>query len=223
MAAHSLFRHFLRPREPFNGLSHFTGALLSIIGLFVLINAVWGRFWPMVGVCLYGSSLILLYSASALYHSLHVSPRAHDWLGRFDYCAIFLLIAGTYAPLCLVTLRGAGGGHLIAAEYGLAVAGILGVLLWNRMPDWIRWALYVIMGWLLLPVLPRIRTALPPAAIDWLLGGGAAYMLGAVVLAFDQPKRWPNRKWVHGLWHVFVLGGSACHFVVVLRFIASPV
>jgi hemolysin III len=103
------------------------------------------------------------------------------------------------------------------------VAGILGVLLWNRMPDWIRWALYVIMGWLLLPVLPRIRTALPPAAIDWLLGGGAAYMLGAVVLAFDQPKRWPNRKWVHGLWHVFVLGGSACHFVVVLRFIASPV
>ncbi len=207
-------------REPFNGLSHIAGALLSIVGLFVLIGAARGRILPLIGFSLYGASLVTLYTASALYHSLRVSRRVYDALGRFDYAAIFLLIAGTYAPLCLVTLRGPTGERLLAAEYSLALAGILGVLAWSRMPDWVRWVIYVCMGWLVLFFFPQVRAALPPAAMGWLIGGGAVYMVGAGVLALDQSRLWRGRNWAHGIWHLFVLGGSACHFVVIVRFVA---
>lgn len=209
-------------REPFNGISHLAGALLSVVALVALLVLTWGRPWATLACALYGVSLILLYAASSLYHSLRVSRDVHHWLGRFDYIAIFLLIAGTYAPLCLVTLRHTVGWHLMLAEYGLALLGIAGVVFWKRIPDWVRIVLYLVMGWLIVPVLPHLRQLLPAEAIGWLLAGGIVYMIGVVVFAFDRPNLWPGRNIAHGLWHLFVIGGSACHYVLVLRFIALP-
>ena len=209
-------------REPFNGISHLVGAILSVAALTALIVLAWGRPWHTVAFTLYGLSLVVLYAASALYHSLRVSRSVYHWLGRFDYMAIFLLIAGSYAPLCLVTLRHSVGWPLLAWEYGLALTGIAGVLFWKRMPDWVRIVLYLCMGWLIVPVLPHLRLVLPAEGIAWLLAGGIVYMLGALVFAFDRPNLWPGRNCAHGLWHLFVLGGSACHYVLVLRFIALP-
>ncbi len=152
-------------REPFNGFSHLAGVLLSVIALVVLMSLSQGRLPALVGCSLFGVSLVLVYVASTLYHSLHVSRRIYDWLGRFDYIAIFLLIAGTFAPLCLVTLHGRVGSSVLIAEYSLALIGILGVLVWKKMPDWVRIGLYVAMGLLMVPLLPLLRTLLPAEAI----------------------------------------------------------
>lgn len=205
-------------REPFSGLSHWAGVALSVAALAVLLVAAQGRVWHIVGFAIYGASLIVLYTASALYHSLHVRPPAALRLQRFDYIAIFLLIAGTYAPMCLTRLRGAWGWSLLGVEYGLAAIGIAGMIFWKNAPDWFRIVLYVVMGWLV--VIAPLKEIFPPAALGWLLGGGAVYSVGAVIFALDRPHLWPGKFNAHDLWHVCVLGGSACHFILMLRFVA---
>lgn len=203
-------------REPFSGLSHGIGALLSILGLIVLLVLAHGRLWHSVGFGIYGASLIALYAASAAYHSLHVSERGLHRLMLCDHGAIFLLIAGTYAPLCLVTLRTGWGPCLLSMEYGLAALGILCVFLFNSKPEWLRVVLYMGMGWLALLALPALRTLLPPAAVGWLVGGGVMYTVGVVFYATNRPRLWPGKFGAHDLWHVFVMAGSACHFVMML-------
>jgi hemolysin III len=207
-------------REPFCGLSHGLGAVLSLIGLPVLLYLAAGRPRHVVGIALYGLGLITLYTASALYHSLHVAPRAAGLLQRLDHAAIFLLIAGTYAPVCLVTLRGTLGWSLLAAEYTLALVGVIVVLCRLRLPDALRVVLYLFMGWLALAALGPLSAALPRAGLVWLLAGGVLYSVGTVIFATDRPHLWPGRFSAHDLWHVFVLGGSLCHFVLMARFVA---
>ena len=204
------------PREPFSGLSHLAGAFLSVVGLIALLLLSRGKPWHTLGFAIYGSSLIALYMASGLYHSLHVSERRLNRLMQFDHSAIFLLIAGTYAPLCLVPLRGGWGWSLLGAEYLLAALGIGCVVLFNSKPEWARVALYVGMGWLALIALPSLWATLPPGALWWLVGGGVLYTVGTVFYATNWPRLWPGKFSAHDLWHVFVLGGSACHFVLML-------
>jgi hemolysin III len=207
-------------REPFCGLSHLAGVVLSAGGLVALLVLANGRPWHIVSFAIYGASLIVLYTASTLYHSLPVPPHHVVRLRRFDYSAIFLLIAGTYVPLCLVPLRGAWGWSLLAAEYGMALLGIGTVLFRQGLPDGIRMLLYFCMGYLVVIALGPLRQALPPAALAWLFGGGLAYTVGAIILGTDRPHLWPGKFTAHDLWHLFVLGGSACHFVVILWFVA---
>ncbi len=211
-------RHWIK--EPFCGYSHAMGAFLAIGALVTLLVLAQGRAWHVVSFAIYGASLIALYTASALYHSLHVAPRHAERLQRFDHSAIFLLIAGTYTPVCLVTLRGAWGWSLLSVEYGLAVIGIATCLFWKRNPDWLRVTLYVCMGWLAIIAMGPLSQALPPAALAWLVGGGVVYSVGTVIFATDWPHLWPGKFTAHDLWHVFVLGGSACHFILMLRFVA---
>ena len=149
-------------REPFSGLSHGAGALLSVVGLIALLVLARGRPWLMAGFAMYGASLIALYTASALYHSLHVSARGLHRLMLCDHGAIFLLIAGTYAPLCLGTLRAGWGPRLLLMEYGLAAIGIGCVFLFNSKPEWLRVVLYLGMGWLALLALPALRAPAAP-------------------------------------------------------------
>src|SRR5262245_18640032 len=144
----SMERKRPRIREPFSGISHGVGALLAVAGLIALLVLARGKPWHALGYAIYGASLILLYTASALYHLLPVSPRHLERLMRFDHSAIFVLIAGTYAPVCLVLLRGAWGWSLLLAEYVLAVVGIGSVLRFQSKPDWLRVVLYLGMGWL---------------------------------------------------------------------------
>ncbi|NCO93211.1 MAG: hypothetical protein GW911_16325 [Armatimonadetes bacterium] len=133
-------------REPFSGLSHLAGALLSVAGLVVLLVLARGRPWYVVSFAVYGASLICLYTASALYHSLPVAPHHLDRLKRLDHMAIYLLIAGSYGPLCLTSIRGGWGWSLFGIVYGLALLGILASLLWRRAPEWVRVVLYTREG-----------------------------------------------------------------------------
>lgn len=207
-------------REPFNGISHFLGALLSLIGLLFLTVVSAGKPWHEAGFLIYGASLVLLYLASTLYHSLHTCEAGVRRLLVFDQVAIYLLIAGTYTPLCLVPLRGPWGWSLLGVVWGLAAVGIALRLAWPRAPLWLALVLYLLMGWLSVVAVKPLGAALPGEALAWLFAGGVVYTVGAAVLASQRPRLWPGRFSSHELWHVFVLGGSACHFVLMLRFVA---
>ena len=207
-------------KDPFPGLSHWVGVGLSVAGLALLIDRADGRVWHVVGFAVYGASLILLYLASALAHSIRCSPKGEALLDAFDYAAIFLLIAGTYTPLCLVNLRGPWGWGLLAAAWAIAAFGIASLVFWQSGKSVLRVVLYVVMGWLAVIAAPAILRTVPAGGLWWLVAGGVIYTLGAVVFVTDRPHLWRNRFVAHDLWHCMVLAGSACHFVVMLRYVA---
>ena len=214
----SILRRWIK--DPFPALSHFLGAVVSVAALVALLVVADGRPRYVVAFAIYGSSLILLYLASGMAHSLRCSLKADQWLCRLDYAAIFLLIAGTYTPVCLITLRGAWGWSILSAEWGMATIGIANVLHGGGNSNLWRTVLYLAMGWLaLIAALPTLRAFSTPALL-WLLGGGAAYSIGAVIFVLDRPHLWPGKFAAHDLWHCLVLTGSACHFVLTIRFVA---
>ena len=213
-------KFFNRIKEPFCGLSHAVGALLSFAALVALLWLADGRLWNTTAAAIYGTTLITLYAASALYHSLRASPRVEALLQRLDHSAIFLLIAGSYTPICLLALRGERGWILLAAVWTLAMIGVSGSLLWKAMPDWLRVTLYVVMGWLVLGAMAPLRESLSSAGLFWLIAGGAVYSIGTVIFALDKPHLWPGKFSAHDLWHIFVIGGSVCHFVTIVGLVA---
>ena len=207
-------------KDPFPALSHWTGVALAVAGTVLLLVKADGRPWHVVGFAVYGASLVLLYLASAVAHTARCSPRAAALLDAFDYAAIFLLIAGTYTPLCLVNLRGPWGFGLLAAVWVIAAIGIARLVFCHHGKSRLRVVLYVLMGWLALAASVEILRVFPLAAVGWLVAGGVVYSLGALVFVTDRPHLWPNRFAAHDLWHCMVLAGSACHFVVMLRYVA---
>ena len=214
-------KFFHKIKEPFCGLSHGLGAVLSVAALLVLLWLADGRAWNITAAAIYGATLILLYAASATYHSLRAAPRIEALLQRLDHSAIFLLIAGSYTPICLLALRGERGWILLTAVWSLALLGVSGSLLWKTMPDWLRVSLYVVMGWLVVVALAPLRQSLSPAGWFFLLAGGAVYSVGTVIFALDKPHLWPGKFSAHDLWHVFVIGGSVCHFITIAGLVAN--
>ncbi|HEX8322334.1 MAG TPA: hemolysin III family protein [Tepidisphaeraceae bacterium] len=201
-------------KDPYCGLSHAGGAVASLIGVVVLLVLTRGGPMLYVGLVVYGISLVLLFTASALAHSLHVGERLGDRLDRFDHAAIFLLIAGTYTPVCLTALRGPWGYTMLSIEGALAVIGVVTVL-FTRVPlTWVS-PLYVPMAWLVtIAFVPMVRS-MTTATLLWLVVGGVIYSVGAVVYITKRPRLWPGRFGYHDLWHTMVLAGAACHFVAV--------
>jgi hemolysin III len=168
-------------KDPFCGLSHGFGAALSIVALIVLLVVTSGRPWHLTAVAIYGASLVLLYIASTLCHSVHCSEPNAKRLDRFDHAAIFLLIAGTYTPLCLVPLRGPWGWTILAIEWVLAVVGIVLVILGKVRRQWPRVTLYLAMSWVAMVAVVPIVEVLPAAAVAWMVAGGVIYTAGAFV------------------------------------------
>jgi hemolysin III len=210
----------LKLREPFSGLSHLSGALLGIAALVVLVSLARGKPWHLAGFAIYGATLIVLYTASTLYHLLPVSQRAVKRLLMLDRVGIYLLIAGTYTPLCLVPLRGGWGWSLLGIVWGLALFGSICEIVWRSTPQWVTTGLYLVMGWLAVIAFgPLVRT-LTGAGLDWLVAGGIVYSVGAVICLTERPRLCPGVFGAHDLWHLCVLGGSACHFVMMFRFVA---
>ncbi len=209
-----------RLKDPFCGLSHGVGALLSVAALWALLVLAAGRPRHLVAFGIYGATLIALYAASALYHGLSASPRLEARLQRLDHSAIYLLIAGSYTPLCLVTLGGGRGLGLLGLMWGLAIFGIALSLGWHRAPEWVRVALYLLMGWIALLFVGPLRQGLTAAGFHWLVAGGVIYTIGAAIFALDKPHLWPGKFSAHDLWHLFVMAGSACHFIVMAAFVA---
>jgi len=207
-------------KDPFCGISHWVGAALSLAGLIALLLLSHGPSWHAAVFAVYGASLVLLYVASALAHSIRCSNAGADRFTRLDYAAIFLLIAGTYTPVCTIALGGAWGWSVVIGEWALAAVGVPLVLLGRAQSNLLRTILYLCMGWLgLIAAVPLLRT-FPAGAIAWLLAGGAAYSIGAIIFVMDRPHLWPGRFHAHDLWHTLVLAGSACHFILILLFVA---
>lgn len=211
-----------RLRDPVNGLTHLAGVILAVVGLGMLLAtaASAGRVDQLVAFGIFGLSLIALYLASSLYHLLPLSPAGVARLRRLDHVAIFVLIAGTYTPFCLLALEGGWRWGLLALIWGLALCGVLLKLLWMGAPRWLSVILYLGMGWIAVVAAPALLQAVPAAGMAWVLAGGLVYSAGALVYGFKRPNLIPGMFGFHELWHLFVVAGSACHFWAVLRYVA---
>ena len=174
----------------------------------------------IVAFGIFGLSLIALYSASALYHLLPVSPAATARLRRLDHMMIFILIAGTYTPVCVLALEGGWRAGLLGLVWTLALCGVALKLLWMEAPRWLSVGVYLAMGWLAVIAASAIFRAVPPGGMAWILGGGLVYSVGAVIYGLKWPDPAPGVFGFHELWHLFVLAGSACHFLAMLLYIA---
>jgi hemolysin III len=216
MSAASSIRshHCETPREELaNCLTHCLGIALSIVALVFMIFAAKSDPVRLASVSIFGTTLILLYASSTLYHSLS-GHRAKAFFRWLDHACIYLLIAGSYTPLTLVTLSGPRGWTLLGVVWFLALTGvILKAVLTRRKDHWISTLLYVVMGWLVLLVMGPLTKLLPSAGIWWLVAGGFSYTFGTLFYA------WKKLPFNHAIWHLFVLGGSACHVVAVVVYI----
>lgn len=203
--------------EVANAVTHGIGVLLSIGGGAVLITllAIHAGAREVAGAAVFAVTLILLYTASTLYHAIpHATAKRH--LKVFDHCAIFLLIAGTYTPFTVAALRGGLGWSLFGAIWGLAFLGILFKLFFTGRLQVLSTTAYVAMGWLAVIAVVPISRELEPAALYWLVAGGIAYTAGTL---FYHNRRLP---YSHAVWHLFVLAGSACHFAAVVAQFVVP-
>ncbi len=207
-------------KDPYCGLSHLVGSVLALVAMAVLLASTRVSAWHYVSFSIYGACLFALYLASGLTHSLRCKPSMDDMLERFDYAAIFALIAGTYTPLCLTALRGPVGWTLFGIEWVLAAIGVVAVMITRERPRKLTMTLYLVMGWMLVLVLGPVLRMMPAGSVPWLVAGGVCYSVGAVVFALEWPRFWPGRFGSHDVWHTLVLAGSFCHFVVMLWFIA---
>lgn len=200
--------------EDLNAFTHAAGALLGIAGLVGLVvrAARFGDAWHVTSVAVFGASLVLLYTTSTLYH-LGRDERTKARLRRWDHAAIFLLIAGTYTPFVLVTLRGPWGWSLFGVVWSLAVAGVLLKLRFAGRFRVFSTMVYLTMGWLVLVALKPLLAALPPAGVGWLVAGGIGYTAGSAFYL------WRQLPFHHALWHLFVLAGSACHWVAIYAYV----
>ena len=201
--------------EKFNAISHLLGAVLALAGTAVLVvlAALGGDPWKVVGVSIYGASLVLMYSSSTLYHSVR-GGRAKDFLRKMDHQSIYLLIAGSYTPFCLVTLRGPWGWSLLGVVWGLAVLGSLQELRPKRAGRVLSLVIYIVMGWVALVALVPLLKVLGPAGFAWVAAGGVFYTVGIIFYVLDT-----RLTHAHGIWHLFVLAGSAAHYVAILHYV----
>ena len=202
--------------ERFNSITHLLGAALALPGAVLLIAQAAQRGDPskVVSFSIYGAMLVTLYVFSTLYHSVR-GVRAKNVLRKFDHCAIYLLIAGSYTPFAMVSLRGVQGWWLLGVIWGMALLGIAQEIWLAKGARVTSLVIYLLMGWLALLVVEPLWNALTPSGFAWLAAGGACYTLGVAFYLTDHKVRHG-----HGLWHLFVLGGSACHFFTVLLYVA---
>jgi hemolysin III len=200
--------------ERLNSYTHLAGTVLAAIGAPVLLvlAARSGDAWKIAGCSVYGATLLLLYCASTIYHG--VRGRAKAILRKLDHCSIYLLIAGTYTPFALVTLRGAWGWTLLGLAWGLAAVGIAQEFVLGKGARRLSILIYVVMGWMGVAALRPLAAGLGTPGLAWLLAGGLLYTGGIVFYLLDERVRH-----FHGIWHLFVLGGSAAQYVAIAWYV----
>lgn len=199
-----------------NALTHGAGVVASLAGAAVLVAAaaMYGDVWQVVSSAIFGATLILLYTASTVYHSVRV-PHIKARLKVFDHCAIYLLIAGTYTPFMLIALRGGWGWSLFGVAWGLAAAGVVFKLFFTGRFARLSTAIYVGMGWMVVVAIVPMLERLSVHTLAWLVAGGVAYTAGT---AFYHNRR----PYAHAVWHLFVLAGSVFHFIAVATQVIPP-
>ena len=208
-------------REPGSAITHFIGCFMaSVAALPLIIKA--STAVSAAALAVFAVSMILLYGASALYHSVNVSGKVLCTFRKIDHMMIFVLIAGSYTPVCLTVLSKSNGYSLLALVWGVALIGMLVNILWITCPKWFSSMIYIAMGWLCLLVLGTLWSALPRAAFGWLLAGGIIYTIGGVIYALKLAVFNSLHKHFgsHEIFHIFVMAGSICHFIFMYCYIA---
>lgn len=219
-------------RDPYDGLrpwsaiTHGLGAVLAVAGAaLLLVRAALLRLspWHIVAFAIYGASMVCLYTASTLYHCLNTPVKGRLALRKLDHASIYLLIAGSYTPLCLGPLRTAGGWGwaLFGVIWALAIAGIVLTMGWINMPRQLTAAIYIFMGWLAIIAIYPLYQVVGWRGLSWLLAGGLLYTVGGASYALKWPGRDNPRFGCHEIFHVFILLGSICHFLLMYRVVAT--
>ncbi|MDX9992067.1 MAG: hemolysin III family protein [Anaerolineales bacterium] len=211
---------FSNLREPVSGLMHLGGAIAALAGQIVLLVMGWPGVEKIAAVLVYGLSLVGLFSASATYHLVNAGPKVTALLRKFDHSAIYLLIAGSYTPFCLLAFEGFFRWGMLAIVWTFAVVGIIVKIFYMGAPRWVSAGIYVLMGWLCVAAAGQMLNALTPFSLTWMIVGGVIYTLGAVVYATKTFDFLPGKFGFHEVWHIFVLLGAAAHFLAVLGIIA---
>lgn len=191
-----------------NCLTHALGLILSLIGMILLIMEPFqmGDYWKMAILGIYGGSLILLYTASTLYHAVS-RPEIKQLCRTIDHCAIYLLIAGSYTPFTLLVIGGMWGWALLITVWGLAFFGMIFKIFFRHRFAILSTCIYLFMGWLVVIAAEPLIENIHPDGLFWLIAGGLSYTFGVIFFALD------NRRFFHAIWHLFVLGGSICHYI----------
>ena len=212
-------------KEPMSALTHLIGAVCSIFAMPVLLihaSLYHATKLDLIAYMIFMISMILLYSASTVYHSFSISPRVNKILKKIDHMMIFILIAGSYTPICLTVLGGKLGYTLLAVIWGLALFGMILKACWITCPKWFSSVIYIAMGWACVAVFGPLLQVLPTAAFLWLLAGGIIYTIGGVIYALKLPLFNEKHEFFgsHEIFHLFVMAGSFCHFIFMYCYVA---
>ncbi len=215
----------LKIKDPVSALTHFIAMLLALFATVPLLlkAAQEESGLQTAALAVFIVSMVLLYAASTAYHTFDISERVNRMLKKIDHMMIFVLIAGTYTPVCLIVLGDASGYRLLALVWGIAVLGIIINALWINCPKWFSSCIYISMGWVCVTAIRQIISALPAPAFGWLLAGGIIYTIGGVIYALKLPVFNSRHRLFgsHEIFHLFVMGGSFCHYVMMFRFVAA--
>ena len=211
----------LKIKEPINAMTHFIAflAVIPISFIFLIKSNEKMSILYSISFFIFGISLLLLYGASTIYHALDTSKRTTKLLRRIDHMMIFILIAGTYTPVCLIPLYEKGGMVLLTGVWIFAVVGILSKIFWLTAPRWLSTLLYIIMGWLVMIVFVPLKNAIPISGIIFLLSGGIVYTVGAIIYALKPPKLNFKLFGFHEIFHLFVILGSVLHIIFMFKYI----
>lgn len=214
----------IKIKDPGSAITHFIGMMMAVFASTPLLIRAASN--PdkihMISLAIFIGSMILLYAASTLYHTLNISARVNRILKKIDHMMIFVLIAGTYTPVCMIVLDKNVGYPLCALVWGIALAGILIKAFWITCPKWFSSLLYIAMGWTCVLAFTQILNSLSAAAFGWLLAGGIIYTIGGIIYALKLPIFNARHKFFgsHEIFHLFVMGGSICHFIMMYVFVA---
>ncbi|WNS73584.1 hemolysin III family protein [Bacillus sp. DTU_2020_1000418_1_SI_GHA_SEK_038] len=209
-------------REPINGLTHLAGAILSFVGLLAMVikaSITTASPIAITSVIIFGISMILLYSASATYHMVVAKDKVISFLRRLDHSMIFVLIAGSYTPFCLISLKGTTGWLIFSIVSAIAVVGVLFKMVWFNCPRWLSTALYVAVGWIIVFAFSPLSESLSTAGILLLLAGGILYTIGGVIYALKPKFLEFEHFGFHEIFHIFIMLGSMSHFLCVYMFV----
>ncbi len=211
-------------REPGSALTHFIGMMLAVFAAVPLLvkAAITSGPRNFAAMCIFMLSMILLYGASTMYHSVNVSGKFLRIFRKIDHIMIFVLIAGSYTPVCLIVLGGKRGYTLLGLVWGIALAGMLIKAFWITCPKWFSSLIYISMGWVCVLVFGDLLAALPPVAFVWLLAGGIIYTIGGIIYALKLPIFNAKYKFFgsHEVFHIFCMLGSVCHFIFMYNYVA---
>lgn len=211
-------------KDPGSALTHFIAMILAIIAATPLLLKAEQDLGNthVSALAIFILSMIGLYAASTIYHTLDISPKVNQLLRKIDHMMIFILIAGTYTPICMIVLGDRTGWTMLTLVWGIAIVGILINALWITCPKWFSSLIYIAMGWICILAITKILSSMPKAGFMWLLAGGVIYTVGGVIYALKLPFFNSRHRYFgsHEIFHLFVMGGSLCHYVMMYQFVA---